>query len=55
MWWSWRKSKSVKGVRLTASKRGVSGSKRIGKRVTVSAGRRGARASFKIFGIRIGL
>jgi hypothetical protein len=56
MWWSFRKSKNVGPVKLTASKGGVSASKKV-KRVTVSASKkRGVTASFKgPFGIRFGL
>jgi hypothetical protein len=54
MWWSFRKSKRIgKRSRLTLSKSGVGGSTGT-KHARVSVGRRGARASFSLFGIRIG-
>jgi hypothetical protein len=54
MWWSFRRSKNVgKRSRVTASKSGLSASTGVkGARISVS--KRGARSSFKMFGIRFG-
>ena len=54
MWWSFRKSKHVCGLRLTTSRGGLSVGGGIGKRFRVSASRRGGRGSFKLGPFRFG-
>lgn len=54
MWWGFRKSKQVtRRVRVTATKGGISASTGV-KRVRISAGRKGGRASVSLFGFRVG-